>query len=299
MYKLSNDKGKPGETRGRKAIGPSKDGSQLPKGEFVLFKRVLGLLHLLIIILFLVGQAPVAASEVFDLKNIEKGVLGVNRPLNDKKLKVMVQRDNTTYYYNLSGDKDVFPLQLGSGDYKLALLENLSGNSYAVKYNENVQVKLANDKIPFLQSASPVYWEDHSKAAKLAQKLTENLEGDKEKARAIYDHIVDNIGYDKDKIDGLSSDYVPSVDDVLSSGKAICYDYAALYAAMLRSIDMPAKLVKGYKDDIDTYHAWNEVYLKDMGWVTVDTTYDAVLKENGTSCKFAKDVNEYKREKEY
>ncbi len=43
---------------------------------------------------------------------------------------------------------------------------------------------------------------------------------------------------------------------------------------MLRSIDIPTKLVMGYKNDIEKYHAWNEVYL-DGKWINLDTTYDS------------------------
>lgn len=211
----------------------------------------------------------------------------------------MIQKNNTTYYYNINADKDVFPLQMGSGAYQLAFLEQVEGNKYEIKNSESIQVKLKDDEIPFLQSASPVYWHKDSEAVKMAVKLSESMDTDEKKAYAIYDYITKNIKYDKNKIAGLEPDYIPSVDEILSSSKGICYDYAALYAAMLRSINIPAKLVKGYKNDIDTYHAWNEVYLQQQGWVTIDATYDAVMLENGTSSEFLKDTGDYKKEKEY
>lgn len=257
------------------------------------------LLLLFIFILSPVGQASLEASSVFDLSGIAEGTFKVDHPLADKKLKVMVQRGATTYYYDLKDSYNVFPLQFGSGEYSLALLENLSGTKYTVKYSAKAHVELSGENTPFLQCAYPIFWNNKDKVAQLAQQLTGKLGTDEEKAVALYNYVITNISYDREKIHGLGSDYVPSVEDVLTSEKAICYDYAALYAAMLRSVDIPAKLVKGYKNDIDTYHAWNEVYLKDKGWVTADATYDAVLLEAGTSYEFAKDAGDYIKEKEY
>ena len=125
--------------------------------------------------------------------------------------------------------------------------------------------------------------------------MTEKLDTDKEKALAIYDYIINTHKYDHDKITELEADYIPSVDKIIYSGDGICFDYAALYAAMLRSINIPAKLVKGYKNDIDSYHAWNEVYIKELGWIIVDTTYDSAMLEDKISFKFIKDVSKYKK----
>ncbi len=263
-------------------------------------KRVFSLIVFLVFVVLSIEQAWAGSSDIFDLTNIHQGIVRINYPLkNNNKIKVMIQKDGVAYYYDVKTDRDAFPLQMGSGSYQLSLLENIKDNKYEIKSSINVNVKLKDDKISFLQSASPVYWQRDGEVAKIAEKLTKNLDTDEQKAYAIYDYIIKYIKYDKDKITSLSTDYVPMVEEILSSGKGICFDYAALYAAMLRSIDIPTKLVKGYKRDIDTYHAWNEVYLQDQGWVTIDTAYDAVMLEYGTSLTFYKDISEYSKEKEY
>lgn len=55
------------------------------------------------------------------------------------------------------------------------------------------------------------------------------------------------------------------MDVVLASRKGICFDYAALMTAMLRSQDIPTKLVIGYTGSL--YHAWVDVYIESVGWV--------------------------------
>ncbi len=287
------------ETRGRKTTGPVQTGSQLPKGEFILFKRILTVVVLTIFCLLAMGQATVYATEVFDLTEADKGVIGANFTPADKKVKVMIQKGNNAYYYDLNNCADTFPLQMGPGTYRLAILEHLSGSKYAVKHSKNLEVKLENDKSPYLQSANPVYWEGDSVSAQLAKVLTAGVDSDIEKAKTIHSYIINNITYDDDKADRLDAGYIPIADEILSSGQGICYDYAVLYAAMLRSIDIPAKVVKGYKDDIDKYHAWNEVYLEDTGWAVVDTTYDAVMHQAKVAYEFKKDPKSYEVDKVY
>lgn len=65
---------------------------------------------------------------------------------------------------------------------------------------------------------------------------------------------------------------LPDVDDTLSTGTGICFDYAALTTAMLRSQDIPCKLQIGYSGDVK--HAWIDVYIRGRGWVTKAVSFD-------------------------
>ena len=66
--------------------------------------------------------------------------------------------------------------------------------------------------------------------------------------------------------------YLPDPDETLSTKKGICYDYAALAAAMLRSQGIPTKLITGYVSSggSELYHAWNMIWLEESGWITVE-----------------------------
>ena len=70
----------------------------------------------------------------------------------------------------------------------------------------------------------------------------------------------------------LFRSYLPNIDDTMASGKGICFDYASLMAAMLRSQGIPTKLVVGYSGA--AYHAWISVYLKETGWVDKIIQFD-------------------------
>lgn len=161
-------------------------------------------------------------------------------------------------------------------------------------------VKINNDDLlnVFLSSSQPVYWEEKDNVLELARTLTVDKQSDKEKVEAIYKYIINNVKYDYKKISGISSDYVPDLEVVLKEQKGICYDYAALFAGMLRSLGIHTKLVKGYKNDLKEYHAWNEVLIDD-NWVIIDTTYDAALKNGNTKVSMYKVAAEYTKVREY
>lgn len=223
-----------------------------------------------------------------------------NGQLNPENKKIMVQKDDTRYFYDLTPDKTRISLQLGSGNYEIALLRHSSGESYSIVDRKTVEIDLKSDVAPFLNSTWPVNWAYDSEASRHARTLVEELENDRQKVEAVYDFVVENIKYDFDKINSVSNSYVPDIDTVLDEKTGICYDYSALFAGMLRSLDIPVKLVKGYKDDLTEYHAWNEVYMEEKNeWIIIDTTYDAALRKSGRADEKIKDQSKYEMDKFY
>ena len=117
-------------------------------------------------------------------------------------------------------------------------------------------------------------YSENSACVQEARELAADCSEDSEVAAAVYDLLVNNIRYDKQKAETVQSGYLPDPDETLSSKKGICFDYAALAAAMLRSMGIPCKLITGYVGE-NTYHAWNSFYLKNSGWITVEFKVNA------------------------
>lgn len=117
----------------------------------------------------------------------------------------------------------------------------------------------------FLRSNQYVNFTADSQAVKKATELTKGKKNDLEKISAIYEFVVTNLTYDKEKAKTVQSGYLPDVDKVLAAKKGICFDYASLMTAMLRSQGIPTKLVVGYTGDV--YHAWINTYIPEKGWV--------------------------------
>jgi transglutaminase-like putative cysteine protease len=116
------------------------------------------------------------------------------------------------------------------------------------------------------------------KAVQKAEELARGTQNTRDKAEAVYRYIVSNFEYDYSFNPSSDMPYIPDIEKTFRTQQGICYDFASLFAAMLRSQGIPAKLVKGYSENIEGYHAWNEVLI-DGSWVTVDITYDVAMKE--------------------
>lgn len=190
----------------------------------------------------------------------------------EKKLKFQVLCKENTYNYDLEhdGTPAVYPLNMGNGRYQFRVMENVSGDKYAQLWSESKEVTLADEFQPFLRPSQMVSYQENSHCVALARQLAEKCATDVEVVSAVYDYLVEQIRYDQEKADTVEQGYLPDPDRTLEEGKGICFDYAALAAAMLRSVGIPCKLVTGYVGADAFYHAWNTIYLEHQGWITVE-----------------------------
>lgn len=221
---------------------------------------------------------PLASADVLeksgtkiDYSTASSGYVRISNSTAKKALKVQIIKNNTTYNYDLKngGKTEIYPLQLGEGEYKIRVLENTTGSKYTPLAEQTVNVKLKNKFIPFLQPNQYVMYGNDWAVAKKAAEITKGKANDQEKIEAIYNYIVKNIKYDKQKAATVKTGYLPNVDSTLSSKKGICFDYAAILTAMLRSQGIPSRMIIGTVSPKDINHAWNEVYTDEEGWVTI------------------------------
>ena len=214
---------------------------------------------------------------VIDYSNTEDGYVMVQFTADtSKRLKVQVQGPTTTYTYNLNkGAWTVFPLTDGNGKYQIKVFENVSGTKYSMVTSVTQEVALADEFAPFLRPNQYVDYSVSSKTVAKAKELTKELTDPLKKVAVIYDFVIKNLTYDKEKAATDTSGYLPVLDTELEAKKGICYDYAALMAGMLRSQGNPCKLVIGYAGT--AHHAWINVWTADTGWV------DGIIYFNGTT----------------
>lgn len=110
--------------------------------------------------------------------------------------------------------------------------------------------------------------------------VTEGQTGDEAKARALYDWIGSRIEYDHDKVRAYEEQgdwREQNPEQTFTTSLGVCIDYARLYAAMARAVDLDVKVVTGLGyDGRGGYgpHAWNEVFLTEQQhWVPLDSTW--------------------------
>lgn len=202
-----------------------------------------------------------------DISDAASGVVQVSYKGSCSNVKVRITMGDNVYDYGLSGSA-VYPLQSGSGEYNVKVLENISGKTYAIALDESFLAEVS-DFSPYLLPTQYISFSQSDNCVKKAAELCAGCDSDAEKIAAIFEYVTDNISYDKQLAASVKSGYIPDPDSTLAKGTGICFDYASLFAAMCRSQSIPTKLVMGYIQG-NMYHAWNEVYTKETGWVTLD-----------------------------
>jgi transglutaminase-like putative cysteine protease len=106
----------------------------------------------------------------------------------------------------------------------------------------------------------------------LARKATAGKTDDLERGKALYDHVISRMRYDKSGTGWGRGDAVYACD--VHAGN--CTDFHAYFIALARSIGIPARFAIGAtipadknEGKIDGYHCWAE-FLADGQWVPVD-----------------------------
>lgn len=249
------------------------------------------------------------SSATIDYSNAKDGYVMVNWTAGGgTKLKVQIKGPSgVTYTYNLrsDGQYDTFPLSDGSGSYSVNVFKNISGTQYSSVLGATVSAQLTDEFAPFIRPNQYVNYTENSavvsEAARIIQEkgAADNLA----KVEAIYNYVVNSLTYDTAKAKNVQSGYLPDVDAVMAAKTGICFDYAALMAAMLRSQGVPVKLVVGYTGNV--YHAWLNVWSEKDGWVDgmiyfdgkvwklMDPTFASSGKQSASIMKYIGDGSNY------
>ncbi len=202
-----------------------------------------------------------------DASNSQNGYVMIKYTGNVGRIKVQIDKDGLTYTYDLNARSayEVFPLSEGNGTYSIKVFEQVQGNSYSQAFSQTINVSLASQYEPFLYPNQYVNFSDGSAAVQKAAEISAGATDALGVVNNVYNYVINNTTYDTAKANSVQSGYLPSVDQTLASGSGICFDYAALMVSMLRSQDIPAKLVIGYTGSV--YHAWVNVYIDGVGWL--------------------------------
>jgi hypothetical protein len=243
-----------------------------------------------------------SAKAEFNTDNVNRGIISIRytTPNTSRKAKVLIQFGNEKYTYNIRNSNSFvnFPLQLGNGTYQVGVFEQIEGTKFAQVATTSVNLKLDDNSKVFLTSIQLIDWGERMNTVTLANELTKNKTTEAEKVEVLYQYMVQQFSYDFVKMKSVQYDYIPVIDDVLKNKLGICYDYAAVFASMLRSQGIRAKLVMGYTTNVREYHAWNEVFVNGK-WVVVDTTFDSQMFANKVQYRFEKNRADYTPSFEY
>lgn len=156
----------------------------------------------------------------------------------------------------------------------------LSNNRSIVMYND-IKEYVPEDSVQVFYNGVPLDYgiEGNEEISNKAHELTKYLKSDIDKAKALYAWIGSNIKYDYTKADDVlngKSNYDSGARVAWKDRSGICFDYACLYIAMAREIDLPVRLITGKASNGLSMgpHAWNQVYIRESErWINVDPTF--------------------------
>lgn len=190
------------------------------------------------------------------------------------KFRIAHRGDIYTYDLNQEGRYEVFPLQMGNGTYELQAFRQTEGTSYTPITSYILEVSMAEPQKAFVFPSQYVWYTKEKSAVKLSYDLCADLSSEEEKVERIFTYLTGLLTYDYEKAETVGKGYIPDIEEIFQAKKGICFDYAALFAVMLRAQNIPVCLVTGYIQPDQMYHAWNEVYI-DGKWVWKDLTFGA------------------------
>lgn len=210
------------------------------------------------------GEEPLTV----DISHTDQGYVMARYAGNALKANIQITGPDGIHYKYFLTPSDSFtalPLTSGSGSYQIDGYEHIVDNQYAVLFRESTEVRLENELLPFLYPNQYVDFDAGTEAVAAASEAVAGASTDLDAVADIYHFVIEHVTYDTEKAETVESGYLPDVDETLRTGKGICFDYASLTAAMLRSQDIPTRLEIGYSGDV--YHAWISVYTEETGWI--------------------------------
>ena len=192
------------------------------------------------------------------------------------KLRIVVGEETYTYDINNNGEYEVFPLQQGSGKYKITLYKNTSGKKYATAGSVGLKVELTREDAAFLCPNQYVNYTEDSTAVQVSREICQGLEGDEAIYNAVCDYIQTNFTYDFIKALTVEAGALPDLEAPFTKHMGVCQDMSAAMVCMLRVQGIPARLMIGYADK--NYHAWVSATVNGE-----ERQFDPTLAVNGMS----------------
>ncbi len=186
----------------------------------------------------------------------------------------------TEQYYDA-----LYAAALDGNEFSKKLENDILNDSFTDDADKQAAQRLYDDYTHARTNYGERYAYVDDRVTQLAYSITEGMNGDYAKAKALENYFEAN-GYIYDL------EFVPedeSIEAFIFDNKTgTCSNYATAMTLMARSIGLPARYVEGYaafeKTDEDTFlirgsyaHAWTEVYIAGAGWVTFDPTVSGYM----------------------
>ena len=187
----------------------------------------------------------------------------------------------TNFKIHSSESYTCLPLSHGNGIYHIRFYEPAlyaGTDEYSELFQTELFVELQDEFMPFLYPNQMVWFSAQSQAVQFGAELLDSSMSDAEVITAIFNYVTENISADyqleSEILNGIIEErLILDIDSIYLEQSGVCLDSAVLMTALLRSQQIPAKLVFGYANT--DWHAWVSVYTPEGGWVSYDPAFMA------------------------
>lgn len=170
-----------------------------------------------------------ADTAAIDISHTQEGyIMAKYTGFNAKPILQLTGTDGITYTYSLYKDYSNFPLTSGDGTYQVGVYENVSDDRYTTLLSETFSVTLTDPLKPYLYPNQYVNFTADSLPVAKAEELADGASSDLDIISSVYKYIITHFTYDYSKASSVTSGYLPDIDEVFTSEKGICFDYAAV-----------------------------------------------------------------------
>ncbi len=167
-------------------------------------------------------------------------------------------------------------LTYGNAEYTINVISTMKNDSTGVeriskKATLTINLTNVSSTGAFLLNGGEVEFNTSMSFIKKANEIASTCKDDFEKVSKIYDWLTQYIKYQVVE-DTVVGQYKCDLNKIYNRKTGVCYDYAVVLAAMLRSQGIPCKVVFGkYANSAAGLgHAWNEVYIAKSGSITTN-----------------------------
>lgn len=164
-------------------------------------------------------------------------------------------------------------------------LAKLKNSTTEVEVLSSEDLKNLTKDQKYWQSSNPLIKSklDEIFAGRAPKAREGSFSSNKEKAKLIYDFVVEFLKYDSKRVEKSDFRRLGSLNALASPQLALCSEFTDLFIALARAAGIPAREVVGfaYSENEDLrpksfgtlLHAWPEYYDLALGWVMVDPTW--------------------------
>lgn len=178
-----------------------------------------------------------ADTAVIDISHTQEGYIRAKYTGSNAKPKLQLTgTDGITYTYSLYKDYSTFPLTSGDGTYQVGVYENVSDDRYTTLLSETFSVTLTDPLKPYLYPNQYVNFTADSLPVAKAEELADGASSDLDIISSVYNYIITHFTYDYSKASSVTSGYLPDTDEVFTSEKGICFDYAAVMTFLMIAV---------------------------------------------------------------